>query len=423
MILNHLKIAIRNLTRRKGYALLNIFGLMLGMTCCLLIFHYVSYERSYDDFHPKGKDIVRLRLDNYQKGVLAWKSATVYPGIGPYLKKDFPEIENFCRLIDAEALFTNPANNTKFTETKGYYADNAFLEMFNMPLLKGNPSTALDAPDKMVISQSMAKKYFGKEDPMGKQLLRRDEGDPQSYAITGVFKDYPANSHLDIEYLVSYKTLSKIVTASGDTSNATETSFGWYDFYTYLQLKPGMDWKQLEAKLPGFADRYINSQEWYKNNNNKSELHLMPMSDIHLYSNYNQEAEVNGSGQAVAFLLLVAVFIIGIAWVNYINLSTARSVERAREVGVRKVMGAARMHLMRQFMVESFLINLVALMIAMFAFKALLPAFDRFTGRDEVTSFALTPVYWGLFFSLFAAGTFLSGLYPAFVLSGFQPVA
>ena len=423
MILNHLKIAIRNLARRKGYALLNIFGLMLGMTCCLLIFHYVSYERSYDDFHPKGKDIVRLRLDNYQKGVLAWKSATVYPGIGPYLKKDFPEIENFCRLIDAEALFTNPTNNTKFTETKGYYADNAFLEMFNMPLLKGNPRTALDAPDKMIISQSMATKYFGKDDPMGKQLLRRDEGDPQSYAITGVFKDYPANSHLDIEYLVSYKTLSKIVTANGDTSNATETSFGWYDFYTYLQLKPGMDWKQLEAKLPAFTDRYINSQEWYKTNNNKSELHLMSMPDIHLYSNYNQEAEVNGSGQAVGFLLLVAVFIIGIAWVNYINLSTARSVERAREVGVRKVMGAARMHLMRQFMVESLLINLVALLLALIAFKTLLPAFDRFTGRDVVTSFALTPAYWWLFMGLFGAGTLLSGVYPAFVLSGFQPVA
>lgn len=422
MILNHLKIAIRNLARRKGYALLNIFGLMLGMTCCLLIFHYVSYERSYDDFHPKGKDIVRVRLDNYQKGVLAWKSATVYPAIAPNIKKDFPEVENFCRLIDAEALFTNPDNNTKFTETKGYYADNAFLEMFNLPLLKGNPRTALDAPDKMIISQSMAKKYFGSQDPIGKQLLRRDEGDPQSYVITGVFKDYPANSHLDIKYLVSYKTLSKIVTANGDTTNATETSFGWYDFYAYLQLKPGTDWRQLEAKLPAFTDRYINSQPWYKNNNNKSELHLIPMTDIHLYSNYNQEAEVNGSGQAVGFLLLVAVFIIGIAWVNYINLSTARSVERAREVGVRKVMGAARAHLMRQFMVESLMINLVALVLALVAFKTLLPAFDRFTGRDVVTSFALTPVYWWLFMGLFATGTLLSGLYPAFVLSGFQPV-
>lgn len=421
MLLNHLKIAIRNLARRKGYALLNIFGLMLGMTCCLLIFHHVSYERSYDDFHPKARDIVRLRLDNYQKGVLAWKSATVYPAIAPNLKKDFPEVENFCRLIDAEALFTNPENNTKFTETKGYYADNAFLEMFNLPLLKGNPATALDAPDKMIISQSMARKYFGNQDPMGKQLIHRD-GDLQTYAITGVFKDYPANSHLDIKYLVSYKTLSKIVTASGDTTNATETSFGWYDFYAYLQLKPGTDWKQLEAKLPAFTDRYINSQEWYKTNNNKSELHLIPLTDIHLYSNHNQEAEVNGSGQAVSFLLLVAIFIIGIAWVNYINLSTARSVERAREVGVRKVMGAARTHLMRQFMVESLLINLLALILALIVFTSLLPSFDRFTGRDAATSFALTPAYWGLFMGLFGAGTLLSGLYPAFVLSGFQPV-
>lgn len=423
MITNHLKIAARNLSRRKGYAVMNILGLTIGMVCCLLIFHYVSYERSYDDFHPKAKNIVRLRLDSYQKGTLAFKSATVFPAIAPTLKKDFPEVENFCRLYDATLLLTNPATNAKFSETQGYFADEAALSMFNIQLVKGSATGALDAPDELVISQAMAKKYFGEEDPMGKQLLLKDpSATQQTYTITGVFKDYPANSHLDIEYLLSYKTLTKIVTQSGDTTNSTETSFGWYDFYSYLELKPGTDAKKIEDKLPAFTDRYINSNDWYKTNNNKAELHLIPLTDIHLYSNVNQEAEVNGNGQAVGFLLLVAVFIIAIAWVNYINLSTARSVERAREVGVRKVMGAVRGNLIRQFLIESFVINLIAMAFAIAILYALLPAFDKFTGRSIATGFALTPAYWGMFLGLFVAGTLLSGIYPAFVLSGFRPV-
>ena len=422
MISNYLKIAIRNLIKRKGYSLLNIGGLTIGMTCCMLIFHHVSYEKSYDDFSPVAKDIVRLRLDSYQKGKLAWQSATIYPAIAPTLRKDFPEVMDFCRLHDAEMLLTNEANDVKFTETKGYYADPSFVKMFDVKLIKGNPATALDAPDKMVISESMSKKYFGNAEALGKNLTVRDPGNLQTYQVTGVFKDYPKNSHLMVDYLVSYSTLGKLLRIDGDTSNATETSWGWYDFYSYLQLKPGTDYKKLESKLPAFCDRYINSQEWYKTNNNRSSLHLLPLKDIHLYSNYNQEAEVNGNGQAVGFLFLVAIFIIGIAWINYVNLATARSVERAREVGVRKVLGAVRSSLIRQFLVESFLMNIIAFALSIFAFYLLWPAFDKFVGRDFTTDFALTSDYWALFIALFAGGTILSGLYPSLVLSSFQPI-
>ena len=209
MIGNYLKLAVRNLGKRRGYAFLNIAGLTIGMTCCLLIFHYVSFEKSYDDFHKEAKNIVRLRLDSYQKGKLAWKSATIYPAIAPTMKKDFPEVEDFCRLIDAEVMFTNDATNTKFSETKGYFADPSVLKMFDIQLQKGNPATALDAPDKLLLSESMAKKYFGNDEPMGKKLTVRDPGMTQTYQVTGVFKDYPANSHLDIKYLVSYSTLGR----------------------------------------------------------------------------------------------------------------------------------------------------------------------------------------------------------------------
>lgn len=422
MIRNYLTIAFRNLTKRRGYSFLNIAGLTIGMTCCMLIFHHVSFEKSYDQFSPVAKDIVRLRLDNYQKGKLAWQSATIYPAIAPTIRKDFPEVQDFCRLHDAELLLTNDANEVKFTETKGYFADPSFVKMFNLDLLKGNPATALDAPDKMLISESMSKKYFGNAEAIGKNLTVRDPGHTQTYQVTGVFKEYPKNSHLMVDYLVSYSTLGKLLRQDGDTSNATETSWGWYDFYSYLQLKPGTDYKQLESKLPAFCDRYINSQEWYKANNNRAALYLMPLTDIHLYSNFNQEAEVNGNGQAVSFLFLVAIFIIGIAWINYINLATARSVERAREVGVRKVLGAARSSLIRQFVVESVLLNIIAFTLSLIAFYLLLPLFDQFVGRDTATGISLTSKYWLLFIALFAGGTMLSGLYPSIVLSSFQPI-
>ncbi len=422
MIANYLRIAFRNIFKRKGYSILNIAGLTIGMSCCLLIFHYVAYEKSYDKFEPDSKQIVRVRLDSYQQGVLAYKSATSYPAIGPTMKKDFPEVQNFCRLIDDQLLLSNDALNKKFTEDKGYYADPSTVDIFGLHFTKGNPQSALNAPDKIILSESTAKKYFGNEDALGKVLVNRSGSTVESLEVAGVYKDFPGNSHLIMNYLVSYATLAKEIASSGDSSNPTETAWGWYDYYVYVQLKPGIDYKQLEAKLPAFADKYINTQERKKANNNRSELHLIPLSDIHLYSNYNQEAEVNGNGQAVSFLFLIAIFIICIAWINFINLSTARSVERAKEVGVRKVLGALRGTLIRQFLTESFMLNFIALLLSLIIFFLLLHPFDIFTGRNNYTSVTLSGTYWQIFFALFFCGTFLSGLYPAFVLSGFKPV-
>lgn len=423
MILTNLKIALRNLTKRKGYTFLNIFGLTVGMTCCLLIFHYVSYEKSYDDFQPESKNIVRLSLNSYQQGKLAWKSATIYPAIGPTMKKDYPEVVAFTRLHDANLLLSNESNNTKFNETEGYYADAASIEMFDLNLTKGNPSGALDAPDKIILSETLAKKYFGKDEPLGKRLTVRNSSLTQSYEVTGVFEDYPSNSHLDIRYLVSYNTLQKMITVAwGDSSNATETSWGWYDFYTYLQLKPGTDPEKFEGKFDEFVKRNMDTLEFYKKNNYRHEIELMTLGAIHLGSNLNQEANVNGNGQAVKFLFLIAILIILIAWINYINMATARSIERAREVGVRKVMGALRGDLIRQFLTESFMLNIFALSLSLGLYYLLAPAFDNMVGRAGSISTSLDTNYWLIFLSLFFAGTFISGMYPAFVLSSFQPV-
>lgn len=423
MFENYLRVAFRNLSKRKGYAILNILGLAIGMTCCLLIFQYVSFERSYDTFEPDYNNIVRLRLDSYQQGKLAWKSATSYPAFGPTMKMDFPEVEDFCRLHDADILLSNDARNVKFKEPKGYYADASFLNMFGIKLLKGNAATALNSPDKIVLSEATAKKYFGNEDPLGKTLTYRDPEFTRSLEVTGVFKAFPKNSHLIIDDLISYKTLGSILRLQGDTTNATETNFGWYDFYTYIKLKPGTDYKKLEAKFPAYCDKYINNIDWYRTNNVRTEIHPIPLSDIHLYSNYNQEAEVNGNGRSVSFLFMIAFFIIGIAWINYINLSTARSVERAKEVGIRKVAGALRSSLIKQFLIESFMLNLIAFALALVCAYAITPLFNAVSGRETNQVFYLPFNYWAAFIAMFLAGSLLSGIYPAFVLSGFKPIS
>jgi putative ABC transport system permease protein len=340
------------------------------------------------------------------------------------MKKDYPEVEDFCRLYKAELLVTNETKQVKFAETKGYFADAQAIKMLNVHLLKGNAGEVLKGVDKMIVSESMAKKYFGDEEPLGKVLTIRSEQIVQHYQVSGVFTDYPANSHLVINYLVSYPTLGKIKRIEGDTTNTTETLWGWYDFYTYIKLKPGVDVKKFEkTKMPQFCWRYYPDLNWAKMNRAHDELYFLPVQDIHLKSNYNEEAEVNGSEGSVNFMFIIALFILGIAWINYINLSTARSVERAKETGIRKVLGAKRNSLIKQFLTESLLLNTASLLLAFITVLALTPVFNTFTGHVAAPSlFTLPGNFWLLFFGIFAAGTLLSGLYPAFVLSAYQPV-
>lgn len=423
MLTSYITIALRNLAKRKGFTLLNVFGLALGMACCLFILQYVRYERSYDRFHANAGNIYRLRLDAYQEGQLAWRSATVYPAFAPTMKRDFPEVQEACRLIDADCILHNPKTNVKFAEKKGYFADQAFLNMFSLDLISGDGATALASPDKILVSESMAKRYFGRTDVLGENLVVKDPDNFQTYEISGVFRDYPANSHLIIDYLISYPTFSKLVTQTWrDTSNATETSWGWYDFYTYLQLKPGTTPEAFRAKFPAFVDKYINARYKERKINFRNEIDIIPMPDIHLYSNVNQEAEVNGNGRAVAILFIVALFILAIAWINYVNLSTSRSLERGREVGVRKVLGAMRAQLMRQFLTESILLNLAAFTLALAAVSLLMPAFSRFSGKDIPLNFLTDPQFWLTAGGVLTLGSLLAGVYPAFVLSGFRPV-
>jgi len=421
MLSNYFRLALRNLQKRPGYSLLNLAGLALGMAACLAILQYVLHERSYDRTPERAADVYRLRLDCWQKGEFAWKSATVYPAYAPTMLRDFPELDAACRLYDAEYVFANRARDVKFSERKGYFADGSFLDMFELPLQQGKAAEALAAPGQMVVSEAFAKKYFGTSDVVGQSLSGNFGGAQSDLAITGVFKKFPENSHLQVDYLVSMPTLGSIVAVEGDTTRPVETAWNWYDFYTYIRLRPNTDLAAFESKLPAFTDKYIN---FGKNAvaGIRNETTLQPLTDIHLWSDLNQEAEANGDGKTVGLLLAVALFILGIAWINYLNLATARATERAREVGVRKVSGATRGQLIRQFLTESLLLNGVALVLAVGMVWLAQPAFADFLGKKiPMSILAGAPFGWML--GVFALGTLLSGFYPALVLSGFQAIS
>jgi len=434
MLKNYFKIALRNLKTNKGYTLLNLFGLVTGLTCCLVLFQYVAYQKSFDAFNSNAGQIARLRMDLHDQGTLTMQSATVFPGVAPLMKNDFPEVKNYCRLVSARVswwgvepaqvniVLSNDDKNVKAIENTGFYADPSFLQMFTVPFLMGDTANALDGPNTMVISEDMAAKYFAGADPLGKLMTVHEGGQIYHYQITGVFKNYPKNSHLSFDYLISYKTFISLIRTLGKGREANpDMALGWYDFYDYLQLQPGTDLKALEAKFPDFCLRHhINEQRQIAKN--RTDFYLQPLTDIHLYSHLNEEAEVNGDGKSVSFLFLVAFIIIAIAWVNYTNLATARSLERAREVGVRKLLGALRAHLIFQFLIESLLLNLASLLIALVLAVVLSPIYHRLLAGDMNFGFHLPATYTLGFTALFLAGTFLSGVYPAFVLSGYHPI-
>ena len=434
MFKNFLKTTFRGLWKNKGYSFLNILGVAVGITCCLLIFQYVAYEKSYDRFHKNANDIVRLRLDLHDQGRLTMQSATVFAGVAPLIKKDLPEVENYCRLIDTRIswhgndpiqnsiVFSNEAKNIKALENKGYYTEQSFLNMFSLNIIEGDKNILLNAPDKIILSETLAKKYFGNDDAVGRQITVREGGYKYSYLVTGIFKDYPTNSHLSFDYLVSYPTFVNMIKRLGPKGLDPETTLGWYDYYVYLQLYPGFDQKKLDAQLVAFCDKYLNNQ-YLRTHNNREDLYSMPLKDIHLYSHYNEEAGINGDGKSVSFLFLIAFVIIIIAWINYTNLATARSLERAKEVGIRKVLGALRKNLIMQFLMESFLLNFAAVIIAVLIVFICTPSFNHLVGSTSQKGFYLTAPYLADFFGLFITGTFLSGIYPAFVLSGFHPIA
>ncbi|GAB3758275.1 ABC transporter permease [Spirosoma pomorum] len=416
MIKNYLKIAWRNLRKQSGYTAINIFGLAVGMAATMLIFQYVSFERSYDRFHERVGRIVRVTAQRYEHGVLSTNWAGGPFAAGNQLKDEFAEVEDYVKLFARPKLVLE-AHQRDFRVDKGFFVTPSFFKIFSFPLTEGDSRTALTEPNTGVVSASLAKRLFGTANPVG-QLMHVERELP--IRVTGVYPDFPKNSHIQADYLMSFSTFQKLANPKNEPDRNFDNAWDQDGCLTYLLLKPGVDAAALERKLPAFTER--KDQRDPKTGDGLL-LQLQPLTDIHLYSHLLFEAGPNGDGNAVYVLLCVAFFIISIAWINYINLATARAIGRAKEVGVRKAIGSYRGQLIGQFLIESALLNGMAVGAAFVLITIALPVFNEFTDQELTYDFVASNRFWLGLGSMYVVGTLLSGLYPAFVLSGFKPVA
>ena len=416
MLLNYLKIAWRNIATNKAYSIINIGGLAVGMAATLLIFQYVAFERSYDQFHQNADRIVRVKAERYEKGVLSTEWAGGPFAAGNHLKDAFEEVEAYAKISIRNNLVLE-ANNRKYKVAQGAFTTPSFFSVFSYPLLTGNKGTVLTEPNTGVISTSLAKRLFGTKNPLGQVITIERE---LPIRITGVYQDFPKNSHLSADYLMSLSTFQRLVNPKDEPDKNLDNKWDWDGCLTYLLLRQGVDPQKVEAKLPAFV--LTNKLRDPKTGDGLT-LHLQRLSDIHLYSHFMMEANPNGDGNSVYVLLCVAFFIIAIAWINYVNLATARAVGRAKEVGVRKAVGSYRAQLISQFLIESALLNFLAVVVACFGIVAALPLFNQFTGQQLNYSFVVSSRFWLGLGTMYVIGTLLSGAYPAFVLSNFNPVS
>ena len=417
MLTNYLKIAYRNLIRQKGFSAINIAGLTLGLTCCLLIFQYVAFETSFDDFNENDDNLYRVIWTRVQNESDPITEATTGSAWGPALAEEVPEVVRFARLHPEylDAIVSNPAQpNRTFEEEQIYYADAAFFEMFSYPLVEGEPGQALSEPGTVLLSYSAARRYFGAENPIG-QTLDVAGWISGPFRVSGVFQDVPSRSHLQFDLLLPVADLLQSSQYS-DPSN----DWGLWNFITYVQLRDDADLAEVERK---FTDVLTSHQEEIWQSNTTAYVDVQPLRDIHLNEDISAPKDVMGSYRAVYFFTLIGLVTLLIALVNYVNLATARALDRAREVGVRKVAGAQRRQLMAQFLCESAITNLAAVVLAVALSFVLRPVVNNLAGTSLTNVMWTSPGFWAVFFAVFCAATLLAGLYPAFVLSSFRPAA
>ncbi|TSD64100.1 FtsX-like permease family protein [Inquilinus sp. KBS0705] len=418
MIKNYLKIAWRILMHQKLFSFINIMGLAIGMVACLLIVQYISFELSFDNFQKNGANIYRIKHQNYSDGNLVENMPKTYSAVGPALKADFPEVQEVARVSKLEAQVSTQQGGgavTAFNERKMYLVDPSFLRLFSFKMAEGT-NTALNNPNSIVISQSTANKYFPNQDAIGKnfKIQQQVSGTDITGIVTGVCKDVPTNSHLQFDFLISANT------KAGDWT--------YPDFYTYIALSPKTNQQAFKARLPAFIKKHLggdgknNSFTLGKTNIANIQLSLQPLKDIHLYSNLTQEISTGGNGKMVWYLGLIAALILMIAYINYVNLSTAKVIERAKEVGIRKVLGSQRLQLIIQFLFESALLNLFSVAVAVIAVFMAMPWFSVLCGVQIQFTLWQQPVFVLGFAVVILAGIVLSAIYPALILSNYKPV-
>lgn len=417
MIKNYLKIALRNLAKYKFISFINLFGLTVGLTCCLLITTYILNELSYDTYNKNAENTYRVtRTFNNQDGVVSLNLSTVSPPFGYYFPTEFPEIKKMTRLLNSG---TTPLKYKEklINEHDVYFADENLFDVFTLDVVKGNPATALKEPFSVMLSEDVAKKYFGNENPMNKVLRANNQFDVK---VTGVYKAFPPNSFMHPGTLVSFNTLKDSAVYGEE---GLRTNWGNNSFFTFLVLPDHYDPKKLVARFPAFLDKHMSMTQYGGKQASKfTSLSLQKLTDIHLYSHTDYEAEPNGDINRVYIFGAIALFILLIACINYMNLSTARSALRAKEIGIRKVIGARKKELIFQFLSESVLITWAAILIAFVLLYLLLPWLNSLSGQQLSLSMLMKwQILLPVFLAPFIIGI-LSGIYPALFMSSFKPV-
>lgn len=410
IIQNYWNSVWRNLMKRKGFSFINIFGLAVGMASALLIFTYVAFEFSFDKMHSKSERIYRVQSTFHEGEVLTDDWATSSFGYGSAMQENLAGIEDYTCV----GCIIQPEQLVKYGELclreNGIaYADPGFFRLFDFELLKGDRASCLSMPCQVVITERIARKYFRDEDPVGKILIFNSNMGKVSCEVTGVMKEMPSNSHIHYNFLLSYATLPKWVQEY------------WYkhEAYTYVLLDSPERKEEIERTFPQLAEKY-KTEEALKNKT--WGVRLEPLEKIHLNPQLGYEAELKGNHSAIIALIFGAIAILIIAWINYINLTVARSMERAKEVGVRRVVGAFPKQLVGQFLFEAFVMNLIAFIIALGLIELLLPSFNQLVGRTITFSVWFTEYWGGGVLLLFIVGIYISGYYPARALLRKKPI-
>jgi len=405
---SYLKIVYRNLIRHRTYSLINLFGLTLGITCCILILAYVGYELSFDGYHANADNIFRIAARLTDMGQT--REGTFSPApVGPTLVQDFPEVLSAVRFMPTVKRVFKFEDRVFFQE-RVFYANRSVFDVFSFELIRGDPDTALEVPFTMVLTETAALKYFGDQDPIGRSVNWDNRFD---YTVTGVVKDPPANSHFTFEVLASFSTLIKYDARIGSWRSGS--------FATYVLLREGTDPEELEQKMGAFDLKYL--KPLLTDSSSELVSYLQPLKRIHLYSRLEFELGANSNIRIVQVLVGIAVIILLLACINFMNLSTARSARRSKEVGMRKVLGAVRSRLVAQFLGESFVYAVLSMAFAVLLARLLLPYFRVLTARDLTLDFLRMP---SLLVGLAGVVVFVgltAGSYPAFFLSAFKPMS
>lgn len=417
MYKSYFKIGWRNLLKNKAFSTINISGLAIGLAACLLILQFVTYQLSFDKFNEKLDRTYRVTNDRFQNGKLIQHGTIMYPTIGPAMAKDYPEIEEYTRLMPAGELNVI-VGDKNFRGGTAFFTDEYFFSVFSFKMLAGDRSSMLKHDHSAVLSESMARKYFEFSGNDISTLIGKTfywGRDQTPYEVKGICADIPDNSHIRFDALVSYATLIGF-------AEEADNSWTWSDMRHYLVLKPGVDYKELESKFDAFSERYFQGD---KVSGSVEKFYLQPLKDAHLYSDYEYDIAQTANGKAVWAMLVVAIFILIIAWINYVNLTTSRALERAKEVGLRKVMGAFKSQLVGQFIFESLVISLMAFGLSIGIMSMFQDYFNQIVGSTLSWRILFEDITWrqiALITLTLIGGAFVAGFYPAFVLSSYMPV-